>query len=250
MESLQKENYCVYIHTSPSNKVYIGITSQNPPEKRWLNGRGYKNSYFYNAIEKYGWNNIKHDILHTGLTKEEAEQKEIELIKEYQSNNRKFGYNIANGGNCTGTVSQETKDKISKANLGNKYGLGHKHTEEAKRKMSEASKNAYHPKGIKMPDHVKQILAESHKTEEFRRKLSDANIGKKHSDETKKKLSESHKGLGSKRVLCVETGVVYDSIKEASESNNIKGCGHISACCKGNRLTAGGYHWEYYKEVS
>ena len=42
-------------------------------------------------------------------TKEEAEQKEIELISQYQSNNRNFGYNIENGGNSTGKISEEQK---------------------------------------------------------------------------------------------------------------------------------------------
>lgn len=250
MKMSQKRNYCVYMHTSPSNKIYIGITGQNPPEKRWQNGRGYKNSYFYNAIQKYGWDKIEHKILYINLTKEEAEQKEIELIKEYKSDDRNFGYNVEHGGNSIGKMSQETKDKISRANIGNKYSLGHKHTEESKMKISYASKNSFHPKGIKMPEHVKQILAESHKTDEFKRKLSEANLGKKHSDETKKKLSESHKGLGSKRVVCIETGVIYNSVKEASEKNHINGRGHISACCKGSRITAGGYHWKYYEEVS
>lgn len=47
-------NYCVYLHTSPTNKYYVGITKQNPL-KRWANGRGYcKNKHFYNAILKYG----------------------------------------------------------------------------------------------------------------------------------------------------------------------------------------------------
>lgn len=47
-------NYCVYLHTSPTNKYYVGITKQNPL-KRWANGRGYcKNKHFYNAILKCG----------------------------------------------------------------------------------------------------------------------------------------------------------------------------------------------------
>ena len=47
--------YCVYKHTSPNGMVYIGITRQNPI-KRWMNGKGYSyNTYFYNAILKYGW---------------------------------------------------------------------------------------------------------------------------------------------------------------------------------------------------
>ena len=248
MKLQQERNYCVYRHISPSDKVYIGITGQYPPEKRWLNGRGYKNSYFYNAIQKYGWDNIRHEILYTGLTKEEAEEKEIELIAKYQSNNRQFGYNISNGGNTTGTMSQETKDKISIANIGNQYGIGHEVSYDARNRISKSKIGNQYGKGKKMPEHVKAILAESHKTESFRKKLSDANKGKKHSDETKKKLSETHKGIGSKKVVCIETGIIYDSVKEASEKNMIKGRGHISACCKGNRKTAGGYHWKYYEE--
>ena len=65
-------NYSVYIHLFPNNKVYIGITKQKP-EHRWNNGKGYKNNdYLANAILKYGWNNIEHKILYSNLTKEEA----------------------------------------------------------------------------------------------------------------------------------------------------------------------------------
>ena len=66
-------NYTLYKHTTPSNKVYIGITSMKV-KKRWCGGRGYRhNPHFYKAILKYGWGNIKHEILLTGLTKEKAE---------------------------------------------------------------------------------------------------------------------------------------------------------------------------------
>lgn len=91
-------SYCVYKHTSPSGKVYIGITRQNPLV-RWCNGFGYRGqSYFFKSILKYGWDNFTHEILFTGLTKEEACQREIELIDLYKSNQREFGYNISSGG--------------------------------------------------------------------------------------------------------------------------------------------------------
>ena len=252
-----ERTYTVYRHTLPreisgkdNDMYYIGITGQNPPKKRWQNGNPYRgNSYFYNAIRKYGFDSFRHEILFSDLTKEEAEQKEIELIAQYQSNNRIFGYNIANGGNCSGTMAQESKDKISKANMGNQYSLGHKHTEESRRKISEALKGNTHTKGLKMSEHVKRILSESHKTEEFRRKLSEANIGKKHSEETKRKLSESHKGFGAKKVVCIETGIIYDSIKDASEQLNLKGY-HIGSCCTGDRQTCGGFHWCYEKDYN
>ena len=57
------ENYTVYKHISPNGKQYVGITKQDVV-KRWANGEGYKNcTYFYNAIQKYGWENFQHIIL-------------------------------------------------------------------------------------------------------------------------------------------------------------------------------------------
>lgn len=92
--------YVVYKHTSPNGKCYIGMTRQNPPEKRWgHNGSNYyENEHFSRAISKYSWENIKHEILYVGLTKEEAEQKEIELIAFYDSMNPDKGYNMTPGG--------------------------------------------------------------------------------------------------------------------------------------------------------
>lgn len=49
-------NWCLYRHTTPSGKVYIGITSYKP-EYRWNNGRGYfntKKSKFKSSIIKLG----------------------------------------------------------------------------------------------------------------------------------------------------------------------------------------------------
>lgn len=95
---MNNKTYVVYSHTSPSNKKYIGITRQIPT-KRWANGNGYKNNkYFSKAIEKYGWNNIKHEILFEGLSHDEACNKEIELIARYNTTNKDYGYNITKGG--------------------------------------------------------------------------------------------------------------------------------------------------------
>ena len=89
-----------------NNKKYIGITCMIP-EKRWNNGKGYSyNEHFYRSILKYGWNEgFDHFILHKNLTKEEAEQKEIELIAKYDLTNQDKGYNIGIGG---GIVESKT----------------------------------------------------------------------------------------------------------------------------------------------
>lgn len=159
---IEERNYSVYKHTSPSNKVYIGITSQKV-EKRWQNGEHYKTQIFYRAIQKYGWSNFKHEILFTNLTKEEACQKEIELIAFYKSNQREFGYNLSKGGES---------------------GMsGFVHSEEAKRKMSEAhrGKEVWNKGKINIysEDTINKIKA-ARKKQVF-------------SEESYKKLSEHHK---------------------------------------------------------
>ena len=137
-------NYTVYKHTFPNGKVYIGITNQTV-ERRWRNGRGYNTQELvYNAILKYGWDNIKHEILFTGFSKEEAERKEIELITTYKSNKRENGYNVNNGGCHQGCHSQETIEKIRKSKIGSH------HTEQAKKKIAQASRGRFHSTETKM----------------------------------------------------------------------------------------------------
>ena len=199
------KNYKVYIHIFPNNKKYIGIT-MNIPNYRWNNGNGYnRQKIMKNAIKKYGWENIKHKILFTNLTKEEAEQKEIELIAFYKSNQRKYGYNIENGGNCVGKMSEETKKKISKSNIGKNTGI-------------KNGMYGKHPKG------------------EFKKGNIPHNKGKKTSEEERRKRS--------KPVLCVETGIIYYSAREANKQTGIS-YKSISSVCNKKRKTTGGYHWEF-----
>lgn len=88
--------YLVYVHTSPSNKRYVGLTMRES-NKRWQNGRGYiGNEKFSRAIKKYGWSNFKHEIVKDGLTQDEAIELEKALIAKYDAINN--GYNQSPGG--------------------------------------------------------------------------------------------------------------------------------------------------------
>lgn len=197
--------YTVYMHTAPNGKMYVGITGQKP-EKRWRNGNGYnKNKYFYRAIQKYGWNNFKHEIICTGLdTAEQAGRVETTFIKGLGLTNPDKGYNHSTGGESGHAgihPSAETRRKISES-LKRTY-LNHP---ELRLKMSEAQKGR-HPsaetrlklieanKGANNPNYGK------HPSDETRRKLSEAtkgannpHYGKHHSLEARKKISEAHKG--------------------------------------------------------
>lgn len=91
-----ERTYTVYKHTSPEGKTYIGCTCARPREiyLRWKYGNGYKyNACFWEDIQRFGWSNFKHEILETGLTREEARSRELFYMDEHQSDNPDRGYN-------------------------------------------------------------------------------------------------------------------------------------------------------------
>lgn len=238
--------YTVYKHTTPSGKVYIGITKQKP-EQRWNNGNGYKNNeHFHRAILKYGWENIEHEIIcQAPMSAEQAGAVEKSLIELYDSTNPDKGYSNSIGG---------------------EYGaLGVHRSAEARRKMSESMKGANHPNyGKHRSAETRRKLSESHKgkhlSHETRRKLSESlkgannpNYGKHLSDETRRKISESLKGNISpcrKQVMNIETGEKYASADDAAIAIGRKSADAVARVCRGERKTAGGYHWIYTDTVN
>ena len=221
--------YIVYQHKNKINgKIYIGITSQKPEDRWGSQGCNYKSSpHFYSAIQKYGWDNFEHNILFTELTKEQACLKEQELIKEYNSMNREFGYNSTSGGDIF-IMNEETKQKISQAMMGNQNNLGHPCSEEKKKKISNAQKGREF-------------------TEEHKQKLSEA-AKNRHvpcSEEKKQILKEkSHK----KPVYCEELDKIFESVQECGRQLGIPAT-NISKLCNGRGKTLKGYHLRYYNDT-
>lgn len=198
------DNYKVYVHVVPNGKLYFGITKMKP-EHRWLStGKGYKNcTLFWRAIQKYGWNNIKHIVLMEGLSKEVACECEKYLIDKYKTNNSKYGYNNSLGGESGSyghIMTLEQRQKISNANKGRTV------SEETRKKIGRANSIAL--KGRTVPEEVRKKISEhsakpflgKHHTEEAKRKNSEAHKGKqyhlgyKHSEEAKLKMSLAKRG--------------------------------------------------------
>ena len=224
--------YTVYKHTAPSGKIYVGITSQEV-NKRWRNGKGYRGQVFYMAIKKYGWGNIKHEILYTNLNKEEAEEKEIYLIKKYRSSHKKFGYNVENGGNTAGTHSEETKMKISRAQKGRKITGTHL---ENMRRASKTRKKPYISK-------EKRI--------EINKKLSEIRKGDKNpmygriGEKCPMHYKTGAKNHYAKSIICVDTGEIFDCMEDAARKYNLS-ANLISKCCRGKQKTTGGLMFKYW----
>lgn len=204
--------YTVYKHTSPSGKVYIGITCRNP-KYRWNKGKGYKEKdqkVFYNAIKKYGQENISHDILFEGVSEDLAKELEKAYIRYYKT--LRMSYNITDGGDGA-------------------LGAGHthtgwKHTKETKEKMSQARKGLL--AGSKNPMYGK------HETNPAFGKF-----GVNH-PASKKVYQYTLEGD-----FIAEYDCMTDAVKTLEKTQ--KEVIHITACCNGKRLSALGYIWKKYK---
>ena len=68
-------------------------------------------------FKKYGWDNFDHEILLESDSEKEIKDLEERYIREFKSSNRKYGYNIALGGELN-RHSDETKILISKLGKG------------------------------------------------------------------------------------------------------------------------------------
>ena len=212
----KSKKYLVYMHTAPSGKVYIGITSRTA-KKRWgSNGCNYTSTMvFYNAIKKYGWENIVHEVLAIGLNETDAKQLEIDLIDKYQSRNPRYGYNRTFGGDGVRgyTPSEATIAKLREISRGNNNAAGHK-----------------------MPDWQ---LARN-----YGNKYA---LGCTRSEETRAKMSANRKQKRAVTQIDINTGdevAIYESIKLASKIVN-GNRENITACCRGRQHTAYGYMWQY-----
>lgn len=120
---IMKNKYCVYKHTAPNGKVYIGITGCNP-EDRWRKGYGYhnQNPHFENAIKKYGWDNITHEVICNQLSRENACEMERFFIQLYKSYDKRYGYNKTLGGDsCAQTRERVIEQYSLDGKLLNKY---------------------------------------------------------------------------------------------------------------------------------
>ena len=258
--------YCVYVHTNKINgKKYVGQTIYgDKPHKRWDNGNGYRNSsYFYKAIQKYGWDGFEHEVVANSLTAQEADNFEKILIKELDTTCQNKGYNIEPGGNRNKTMSDATKKKISESHIGDKnpmYGVslsgekngmyGKHHTDETKMRISETisgEKNTHY--GKPMSEETKQKISQSKKG----KYTGDSNpfYGKHHTEETKNRISEANRGenaTNAKMVIQMDDNYhiikIWKYIADAYRTLGINRQS-IQNVLHGKRQHAGGYRWFY-----
>lgn len=248
--------YIYKITNTINNKIYIGQTVN--PQKRWLKHLSvarsdYKyNSYFYNAINKYGSDNFKFEVIEecNVLCMDERESFWIKELNSLTPN----GYNLTPGG-------------MYLFDEHNPF-YGKKHTQETKNKIS---KKLTGRKASKEEIEIRRII-NTGKSNPF--------YGKKHSEETINKIVAKHKELGTYKkasermktnnpnangihskktpvVMILTDGntVRFNSTAEAGKYVKEKGLTNakypgnsITDVCKGRQKSAFGYKWSYVEE--
>ncbi len=193
-----------------NNKIYVGSTTNF--DRRWRTHKyELNNNTHHNQYLQYAWNKYKSDSFNFIIVEYVNDIKLIEreqyYIDFYNANNRNFGYNLApNAGNT----------------------LGFKFTENSKKKMSEAKRGKKQTqRKYPMSDETKKKIGEANKINSLgkkhsditKKKMSDIRKNYKMSENTKKKLSDWRKGL----IPSIKTGLfINENIKNILLSDDIK----------------------------
>lgn len=168
----------IYRVTNKINgKVYIGKTRQSLIKRQRNHLKFNHLNYFQLALKKYGSENFFWEILEQNILSEnELNQKECYYIKVFKSNDKKYGYNLTEGGDGVRRKGwkhkEETKLKIGKANK------GLHRTIEQRALISVGTRKAGWKPSLDQLESMR-----------LRR------LGKKHSEETRKKQSLNQIGL-------------------------------------------------------
>lgn len=223
--------YC--IENITTHKKYIG--QSNNIKERWrkhiseLNHGYHDNDYLQKAWNKYGESDFKFTVLEY-CNPDDLDEREVYYINEYNTTERELGYNLKTGGQNGGSIfSKESKQKLSKS-------IKKSYTDELRE--------------IRRRDALKQWA-----NPEIKAKISGTNssrYGQHLSEEARKSIGDSKRGKSSYRlinipVLCVETQQIYKNASNAGKIEHIDSCS-ILKCCRGERHTCNGFHWEFVKE--
>ena len=184
--------YTIYKITNLVNgKMYIGKHKTKKLDDGYM-GSGH---LIKRALQKYGANNFRKEWLMFCEDEEEMNYMELVYVDETWVL-RNDTYNLTLGGNgglIEGQhsprkgvhISEETRMKLRKANIGKK------HSQETKKKMSISHKGKHFSQ--EHNEKIRNWHIGRKASQELRDKLSKAHIGKKLSMKTRRKLSEAQK---------------------------------------------------------
>ena len=204
----------IYKATNKINGMcYIGQTSRTLKERMQEHKR-HHNTYFDNAINKYGIDNFEIKIIDKASSIEELNAKEMFWISFFDCMKPR-GYNLCEGGGTS---------------------IGYHHTEESKLKMSMVQKERGNQVGNK-----NHFYGKTHSTEQ-KLKWSLERKGKKHTKESIEKMRQNKKN--SRKVVNLDTGEIFISISKAAESVGVRP-EYVSKICRGLKAPKNSGNWSF-----
>lgn len=269
-----EKQWTVYAHVFPNGKMYVGMTSLRPWE-RWGYGHKYKfQPVLWSDIQKYGWKNIKHEIIASGLIKEDAESLEKTLIQELNLTNPELGYNIAIGKEPSTDTKQRLSDSVHRfyethdappnprLGIGGLQFMSHKRNDSYKGGKEKSPKSfrrvrcvdtgieyssvveAAESTGIKAAHIYSNALGARLNAGGMQWEYLDAPHQTQHTrSEQYKENKRGIKNGRAKPIRCVETGEVFGTCKELADHLNINK-GLVSNFMRRDQ-THIGLHYEY-----
>ncbi len=223
----------IYKLTSPNGKVYIGQTINKKQRKRHYSSGDFKQQIkLLNSVKCYNWNPADtYEIIEEclcGPEKENLNNREKYWIEYYDSFKNGLNCNYGGHGNLGHKHSDESRLKMSKSKI------GVKHTEERNNKKSEYTKGRNHT--IEAKAKMSKVKLER-MNEEIKEKIRVGLMGNKN--------GIGNKGA-SKKIVCLNSGKIYDSIKAACDDLGVSGSNVINVC-KERKENTKGFKFKYYE---
>lgn len=257
---MEEKKYVIYKYTNIINgKNYIGQTTQKIKYRAKSNGSGYKDCpNFWQAIQKYGWNNFRLEILDWCASQTNADELEQQYIQKYKTNVKEHGYNISGGGQKNHLIAEETKNKIREKKIERDKTTPKRHwTKEQIAKQTEARMKS--PLYWESRKKVAEKMSGRTRPKEVGLKISLAKKGQKPSVlAIKKNIEVNSKPINQYDKNSHECIQTFSSIKNAVKSlfnisilteQQIRSkISNICSVCKGKHKIAYGYCWEYKKD--
>lgn len=228
--------WTVYQHIFPNKIYYIGITSQDPII-RWNNGNGYKGQKLYELIQKYNWDKeVKHEILYSHLTQEEASTIEKYLISAWRViDPQRICYNISAGGIAPLVLKTVYQYDINGLYLNSFYSV---------MEAAEATGDSTSVANIRNCCYGNRKTANGYRwSYEKVDLLPNINIiSTKKEKEKNKPFKVNQYSLDNKLIASYHTTVEAEQITGVPRNS-------ISRCLCNKQQSAGGYKWTKYNSI-
>ena len=226
--------YTVYCHRNKTNGFeYIGMTGRSI-EVRWQNKkRAYdKCTYFRKALDEFGWDGFEHLVLFSGMTKQEATEKETELIRANIA--KGISYNVRDDNDWLGNLRKRPVDVYDLE--GNLLETCESIHDVCVKYKSGETYTYYCVLGTKKTLKRKYVLA--FHGEDASERLAEAKIDRRYNTPAYNRRKVKMLTLDGEDVN------IFCSVTDASDFVGVDP-GSIISCCKGKNKTCKGYKWSY-----